>query len=71
MLIRFSGKFDPIGSLDENFGICDLGARPNVSIASRFVVSEIRIQSVAKMPSTAPKLQETDLASLKGKFAAF
>jgi hypothetical protein len=32
------GKFDPIGQLAKNFGVCDLGARSNVSIASPSVV---------------------------------
>jgi hypothetical protein len=34
----FPGKFDPIGQLDENFGVRELGARSNVIIASSFVV---------------------------------
>jgi hypothetical protein len=34
----FPRKFDPIGSLDENVGVRDLGARSNVSIASSIVV---------------------------------
>ena len=34
----FPGKFGPIGELDENFGVRDLGAHSNVSIASPIVV---------------------------------